>query len=266
MDQYEHYRLVFEHFKNMENRYHTWMNYYSLFNGALLVAYCTVLVSTGKIVVTGGEIKEQIVDAELKIVQLDCTYWEALILLTLLGCVAGYFWYLFLIGHCSWLNNWRVVLKSFGFQEDNILYIDEKKISYTCCGRPVLPHFHSTAKLTKYFVACVLWIWIIVCIYSYLNYREYKMDWLFCFIVSLFIWGILIFFERAFIHYFIGSDLSNFKINFSNRSIERHSSICNIDIKCLLIMLLTIFLFVCCISCYQLEKKEKEYLVTLDRL
>ena len=44
------YKLIFAHFNRMEQRYHTWMNYYSLFNGALLVAYCTILVSTGKIV------------------------------------------------------------------------------------------------------------------------------------------------------------------------------------------------------------------------
>ena len=36
----EHYKLIFAHFNRMEQRYHTWMNYYSLFNGALLVAYC----------------------------------------------------------------------------------------------------------------------------------------------------------------------------------------------------------------------------------
>lgn len=42
------YKLMFARFNWMEQRYHTWMNYYSLFNGALLVAYCTILVSTGK--------------------------------------------------------------------------------------------------------------------------------------------------------------------------------------------------------------------------
>lgn len=35
----ERYKLIFEHFKLMELRYHTWMNYYSLFNGALLVLF-----------------------------------------------------------------------------------------------------------------------------------------------------------------------------------------------------------------------------------
>lgn len=50
------YKLIFAHFNRMEQRYHTWMNYYSLFNGALLVAYCTILVSTGKIVEMEGNI------------------------------------------------------------------------------------------------------------------------------------------------------------------------------------------------------------------
>lgn len=48
------YKLMFARFNWMEQRYHTWMNYYSLFNGALLVAYCTILVSTGKIVEVEG--------------------------------------------------------------------------------------------------------------------------------------------------------------------------------------------------------------------
>ena len=48
------YKLIFEHFKSMESRYHTWMNYYSLFNGALLVAYCTILISTGEVIKDGN--------------------------------------------------------------------------------------------------------------------------------------------------------------------------------------------------------------------
>lgn len=35
--------LIYAMFKNMEQSYHTWMNYHSLFNGALLVAYCTII-------------------------------------------------------------------------------------------------------------------------------------------------------------------------------------------------------------------------------
>ena len=41
----EHYKLIFAHFSWIEQRYHIWMNYYSLFDGALLVAYCTILAS-----------------------------------------------------------------------------------------------------------------------------------------------------------------------------------------------------------------------------
>lgn len=45
--------IAYDQFKEMEKRYHTWMNYYSLFNGALLVAYCTILVSTGQVIEMG---------------------------------------------------------------------------------------------------------------------------------------------------------------------------------------------------------------------
>jgi hypothetical protein len=49
-ERYKQDKLIFEHYRNMEYRYHTWMNYYSLFNGALLVAYYGILVNAGKIV------------------------------------------------------------------------------------------------------------------------------------------------------------------------------------------------------------------------
>jgi len=55
----EHYKLIFAHFSWIEQRYHIWMNYYSLFDGALLVAYCTILASTGKIVEMEGNISNK---------------------------------------------------------------------------------------------------------------------------------------------------------------------------------------------------------------
>ena len=69
------YKLIFAHFNRMEQRYHTWMNYYSLFNGALLVAYCTILVSTGKIVEMEGNISNnEFTNLGAKLFYLNCTY------------------------------------------------------------------------------------------------------------------------------------------------------------------------------------------------
>ena len=39
------YKLMFARFNWMEQRYHTWMNYYSLFNGAFT---CCILYNIGE--------------------------------------------------------------------------------------------------------------------------------------------------------------------------------------------------------------------------
>lgn len=214
MDEYErfveYYRLIFEHFKNMENRYHTWMNYYSLFNGALLVAYCTILVSTGRILEVGGTIKEQIGDVELKSLQLDCTYWAVLMLVSLLGSVASYFWYLSIIGHCSWLDNWRKILKDCNFQPNNTIYAKNEHIMHTCSGKPVLPGFYSTAFITKLFILFVLLSWLLISVYSWMNYENYEMDILYCFVVSCGLFFFLLFIDKSVGHYLFGSDMSDF--------------------------------------------------------
>jgi len=71
----ERYRTIHEHFKEIEKQYQTWMNYYSLFNGALLVAYCTILVSTGQVIEMGGGIStDNGLTGNAKIFQLECTY------------------------------------------------------------------------------------------------------------------------------------------------------------------------------------------------
>ena len=95
----------------MENQYHTWMNYYSLFNGALLVAYCTILVSTGQVIEMGGGISsENGITGNARLFQLECTYWNILTLISFLGCIASYCWYLSAIGHYHWIGRWRKIL------------------------------------------------------------------------------------------------------------------------------------------------------------
>ena len=118
--------IIYDQFKEMENRYHTWMNYYSLFNGALLVAYCTILVSTGQVIELGGGIStDNGITGNAKLFQLECTYWNILALIAFLGCIASYCWYLSAIGH-----------------------------------------YHSTFKITKRFIIAVLFAWLCVFIYS----------------------------------------------------------------------------------------------------
>ena len=115
---------MFARFNWMEQRYHTWMNYYSLFNGALLVAYCTILVSTGKIVEVEGNISNnEFTNLGAKLFYLNCTYWDILTVIAILGVIASYCWYLSMIGHRSWLENWRKILEKEGNMPfEHILY------------------------------------------------------------------------------------------------------------------------------------------------
>ncbi len=39
------YHKAIETYWNYVNRYHTWMNYYALFNGVLFVGFCTLLTA-----------------------------------------------------------------------------------------------------------------------------------------------------------------------------------------------------------------------------
>lgn len=260
---FESYKLVFEHFKNMENRYHTWMNYYSLFNGALLVAYCSILVSTGRIMEVGGTIKEQVGDAELKVLQLDCTYWAVLLLIALLGCTAAYFWYLSIVGHCRWLDNWRSALKKFNFPPDHTLYIQSEKVVYNCVGKPVLSRFYSTTKVTKLFILFVLFAWLLICVYSWMNYMSYEVDILLCFLLGGCLFFFLLLIESFWGHYLFGSDMTNFRFGENGESIESHVNNNNMR-NGLYIMLFLSLLLIGYIQTAMLEKKEYKYVIIVN--
>ena len=89
-ERYKQDKLIFEHYRNMEYRYHTWMNYYSLFNGALLVAYYGILVNAGKIVEMESHVSDTATALETKIFYLDCTYWNIPTLISVLEVTASY--------------------------------------------------------------------------------------------------------------------------------------------------------------------------------
>lgn len=210
----ERYTLIFEHIKHMEHRYHTWMNYYSLFNGALLVAYCTILVSTGKVIELEGGYDgsvAQAIQGGAKVFYLNCTYWDILALIALLGVVASYAWYLSIIGHGKWIDSWRGLLQK---EDKNQKIGIQKKLGVnvvkmvSCCGNVVVPHFHSTFTITKAFICSVLFAWIYVFGYSWGNHA---FSWkLFGFTCGL---GIVLICLEYFLHYIIGSDLTGFGKN-----------------------------------------------------
>lgn len=154
--------FIYKQFQSMEKRYHTWMNYYSLFNGALLVAYCTILVSTGKVIkeVCGNETYT-----------LNCTYWGFLFIIALLGVIASYCWYLSMIGHNKWLNSWRTKLQDEKPEIMKSISGENLKL-IKVCEKQVLPCFYSTAEITKFFIFAVLTAWSIMVFYTISKYAN----------------------------------------------------------------------------------------------
>lgn len=194
----EHYKLIFAHFNRMEHRYHTWMNYYSLFNGALLVAYCTILVSMGKIVEMEGNISNNgFTNLGAKLFYLNCTYWDILAIIAILGVIASYCWYLSMIGHRSWIKSWKRILDDEGMDFDKLVYVPFP-------GGRFFTHFHSTYRVTVFFIYTVLLAWILVAGYSYGNHKITWNLFVFCFSVSI----ILVVLEY-FLHFIFGSDLGD---------------------------------------------------------
>ena len=109
-------------------RYHTWMNYYSLFHGALLVALYSIA-------------NEHCIYLNQYFITLIC----------LVGFIAGLCWLGTVVGNMAWMNKWLKIIKEEE-KEENICYtksgidIDEKE-------------FLSTQKIMRFFVitVCIAW-------------------------------------------------------------------------------------------------------------
>lgn len=189
-------KMVYSLFKDTEDRYLKWMNYYSLFNGALLVAYYSIfqLISNapyGK----GEEIASHCTETSFD------NHWSLLTLIAILGCIASYCWYLSAIGHYHWIGRWREAL----MKEPNYPKLDFSEVDiWPCCNKAI--HYHSTYKVTIGFIVAVLTAWITVA-YCLIFDHEFNIgcDKLFVILIVL---GLIAF--EFIIHFITGSDLSNY--------------------------------------------------------
>ncbi|MBQ3610107.1 MAG: hypothetical protein IJA03_08720 [Bacteroidaceae bacterium] len=227
--------IAYDQFKEMEKRYHTWMNYYSLFNGALLVAYCTILVSTGQVIEMGGGIStENGITGNARLFQLECTYWNILSLIAVLGCVASYCWYLSAIGHYHWIGRWRKVL----MKQENYPKLDFRDVEI-CNFTNRAMHYHSTFKITKFFIFIVLLSWIFVC-YSSITIDNFQVDC--CKIIKVSCIGIGLCLSELLMHLFVGSDFSIF--NQKTKGDKDHFLLFLLNIWCKIKETLLIFCFI----------------------
>ena len=102
-------------------RYHTWMNYYSIFEGALLVAFYSIDRCT-----VG-----------------DIVY----MLIPILGFIVSLCWLGSIIGHRCWMNSWLNIVKYIENKDDNI----ERKIYNSYSSSQKKKYFLSTQGITKIF-------------------------------------------------------------------------------------------------------------------
>lgn len=184
----EKYNNVYKHFQDMEKRYHTWMNYYAIFNGALLVAYTS-------------DISNSCLNSVL-----NCRVY--ILLISILGIITSYCWYLSSIGHHAWLGDWRMKLQELNPYIDKTISKKIEKCDYSICGHPVLPFYLSTNYITNVFILCVLFSWIFVFVFNISTQLKFSKLAVVC--GSLFIWILLIILVRI-MHKFLGSSLAGFE-------------------------------------------------------
>lgn len=128
-------------------RYHTWMNYYSIFEGALLVAFYSIDRCT-----VG-----------------DIVY----MLIPILGFIVSLCWLGSIVGHRCWMNSWLNIVKYIENIDNNI----KKKIYKSYSRNQNKKNFLSTQGITKIFIIIVIIAWGIITINSL--YIISKGNWLF---------------------------------------------------------------------------------------
>ena len=235
--------MIYKLFKDTEDRYLKWMNYYSLFNGALLVAYYSIF---------------QLLSDETQEFANNCAetsnsnHWNLLSLIAILGCFASYCWYLSAIGHYYWIGRWREAL----MKEPNYPKLDFNEVDiWPCCNKAI--HYHSTYKVTIGFIVAVLTAWITVAYCSIFDH-EFNIG---CdkFLVILIALGLIAL--EFIIHIITGSDLSNY-----SKPKEKRGPICIIyesisrNLGWTIIILLFVIALIygiCNCSITEIEKKQK---------
>lgn len=161
------YEKAIEAYWKHVDRYHTWMNYYAIFSGALFVGFCTLLTAT--------TIIEPEFDTHL-LFSLKNTYGYLQLIISIIGLISSICWTLSIIGHEKWEHNWINIIELF---EGNIVNT-QKVYSILCTEKAeIIPetkkgkkiekgiynNAFSTHFVTKVFVFSLLVGWLILITY-----------------------------------------------------------------------------------------------------
>lgn len=202
------YHKAIETYWNHVNRYHTWMNYYALFNGAIFVGFCTLLTATTTI--KANSVNQWNLENNYTLLQFT---------VCIIGLVSSCAWLASISGHEKWEKNWTNIIESFETAplyrlivcgKDDILlkndYDNHEWNDKTTKDGKVLEKgdkfkAYSTHTITKIFVSSIIIGWIIC--FCYTDYRYLKED----FSISKMIMTIFIFVVIAlFVICFLFSD------------------------------------------------------------
>ena len=172
------YQKAIDAYQYHVNRYHTWMNYYALFNGALLVAFCTLLCATTQIIGGKGSFETEKVVLAGGGMFLSNNYECLQVLIIALGILTSFMWLLSILGHRTWTLSWMSLIckyeREYGFDPLYRMVILKNKynpnnkdgISLNGYFRTIyIPEGFSTDKLTIIFVWGVILSWYSVLLY-----------------------------------------------------------------------------------------------------
>lgn len=160
------YEKAIEAYWKHVDRYHTWMNYYALFNGALFVGFCTLLTATTKVSKKANDVFE-----------LTNNYEVLQIILCIVGLISAIAWLCSICGHEKWEMNWMNIIEYYenrNFRVYNLLIAGEEFMKVKNADNHKLKfdeYFkaYSTHKITINFVWYVICGWSVCLLYSLCN-------------------------------------------------------------------------------------------------
>lgn len=124
-------------------RYNTWMNYYSIFVGALFLAYYSI--------------------------KPDSNSEFILSVITIVGLISSACWLASFKGYYSWLLSWTQVIQ---FHEKRIIDNDDKLRVYTLISKNILEqNGFSTQKITRAFINVIILAWLVL-----IGFELYKIN------------------------------------------------------------------------------------------
>lgn len=136
MSEISDYERAISAYQFQVERYHTWMNYYSLFEGALLVALYSV---------DRNEVGHLVY-----------------LLIPVLGFIVSLCWLSSIVGHRCWMNSWLDIIKYLEEKDEN----KKNKIYNSFSSKQSKKDFLSTQVITQIFISIVIVAWSIVLLNS----------------------------------------------------------------------------------------------------